>query len=363
MRVAFVPVWDSNPYHRELSTALRKHGVEVERRASLKQFLEEVRSGPGGVDVLHLHATPNASLTPRRIARYARFHARLAAIRRAGIAVVRTVHDLHNHDSKLWRLELLVNRALAQRLDGLIVHGETARERVLSAWRVPDPRLVHVIPHGNYIQCYPNTVDREAARSALQLDPSLFVFLFLGIIRPYKGVIEMIEEFRSVAEPRARLLIAGRPADEAIRRQVERAHQSDGRVVFLPERVDDRAIQTFMNAANVVVLPHRRVFTSGAAILAASFGKACIAPRGTPVADAIGSEGALFFDPETPGDLARAFERALVQDRDLAAMGGHNQRRVADWDWDRVGRMTTEAYAMALRERSLRLGEMAESLP
>jgi beta-1,4-mannosyltransferase len=351
IRVGFVPIWDRNPYHGRLREALAGCGVDVVETDRLKAHHEEPGAAGTNVDVLHIHAIPNLGLEPRNIARYALFHARLAGLQKRGVAMVRTIHDLYNHDAKFWRLEMRANRHLAHRLDALIVHGESARTEVEDAWGLRGSDRIHVIPHGNYIGAYPNDVSRERARKSLGLDPERLVFLFLGFIRPYKGVVEMVDAFRTWAEPSAQLLIAGMPSSDAMREEVTQAIRGDARIVFFPEHVEDSSVQLYMNACDVVVLPHRRVFTSGAAVLAMSFGKPCIAPTSAGVAEMLGPSGALYFDPEKPDDLQRAFEEAHVQAARLGEMGARNHARAAEWTWESVAERTAAVYRMARANR------------
>jgi len=56
LRVAFLPVWNENPYHAELEKALRSLGIQVVRPQSLKSLCPDHRAGVQKVDVVHIHA-------------------------------------------------------------------------------------------------------------------------------------------------------------------------------------------------------------------------------------------------------------------------------------------------------------------
>jgi beta-1,4-mannosyltransferase len=343
MKVAFVPVWDGNPYHPELEKSLNSAGVRIADAHCLKQVYSNHVSGAEKVDVVHLHSLPYFGLSPIEIIRYFLFYSRLKRLKERGVRIVWTVHDFRNHDSPFWRLEDWFGRHLAERLHGLIVHGKSAKQLIDSNWGKLSSEI-SVIPHGHYIDSYPNDITPAAARASLGLDASNVVFLFLGLIRPYKGVVEMVRAFRGCSDPNARLVIAGRPVDEAIKNEVVHAIDGDPRIKFIPGFVKDEDVQLYMNASDVVVLPYRRILTSGAAILAMSFGKACIAPREGCITDSLDSNGALFFDPAIERDLDRALQVALACRQKLAAMGRHNLDRAADWDWQGIARATLAVY-------------------
>ena len=342
MRVAFVPIWKANPYHDELTKSLRSLGIDVVDIHDVKAL--QLAAGTGRVDVVHVHSLPYFRWSPLEIARYTMFYVRLRRLRESGVRVVWTVHNFQNHDSTSLPIENRASRYLARHVDALIVHGPSARELVLSHWKCP-PRSVAVIPHGHYIESYRNSIQRSAARAALNLESSNTVFLFLGLIRPYKGVLDLVGAFRGCDDPNARLVIAGRPFNDAIAAEVVNSLAGDPRIRFIPGFVNDDDVQVYMNASDVVVLPYRRVLTSGAAILAMSFAKACVAPRAGCVTDALDEKGNILFDAGIEGDLKRALDEALSRSNELVEMGLHNFHRASAWDWAGVARATANVYS------------------
>jgi beta-1,4-mannosyltransferase len=351
MRVAFVPVWDSNPYHRELERAIRSLGTDVFCPKSLKSLYADYVAGKEKLDVLHLHALPYFGLSPLSMGRYGMFYFRLNQLRQLGVRVVWTVHDFQNHDSRYWQIEDFANHSFSRRLDAMIVHGEAAKRIIESRWRKHTCKMIFVIPHGNYIQSYKNEMSAAAARTFLGLEESNLVFLFLGLIRPYKGVVEMVRAFRTCEDPNLRLIITGRPVGKAIKNEVELAIRGDSRIKFLPGHVENDKVQFYMKASDAMVLPYQRVFTSGAAILAMSFGKPCIAPRAGCVTDSLDEKGAVLFDPLVNGDLERAFREILTCRHKLAEMGRYNLERAAGWDWQSIGQKTVAVYEGCLELR------------
>jgi beta-1,4-mannosyltransferase len=344
MRVAFEPFWGVNPYQTQLMGSLRSLGVELLSPEPLKSLYARCIAGTEELDVLHVHALPYVGLSPIEVGRYVMFYWRLDRFRKRGTRLVWTVHDFRNHDTKYWWIEDRIARLFSLRMDALIVHGRKAKEIIESQWKVDRRRRIFIIPHGHFIDSYRNDVTPEAARASLGLTPSNLVFLFLGLIRPYKGVVEMVEAFRGYADPNARLVIAGRPVAEAISNEVERSIQGDSRIRFFPGHIKDDEVQKYMNACDAVLLPYRRVLTSGVAVLAMSFGKPCIAPRAGCITDMLDEEGAVFFDPLIHGDLERAMQTISACRQKLKAMGEHNLRRIASWDWASIGRATATVY-------------------
>ena len=68
---------------------------------------------------------------------------------------------------------------------------------------------------------------------------------------------------------------------------------------LIPRKILDHEIQYLHRAADVMVLPYAETLNSGAALMAASFRKPFIMPRGT-ASEGLGPLGAIHFDPADP---------------------------------------------------------------
>ena len=344
MKVAFVPVWPENPYHAELEKALRSLGIKVLLSNNLKAVCRDYLAGVEKVDLVHIHSLPQFGWSFIALRRYVAFYLRLVWLRIMGVKLVWTMHNLENHESQNRKVENLLARYFAHQIEGIIVHGKSAKQIVEARWSRRKGYAVHIIPHGHYIGSYKNEISGEAARTHFGFNTSNLVFLFLGQIRPYKGVVELVNAFRRRTEQDARLIVAGRPMNQEIRNEVARSTEGDSRIRFFPDHVADDDIQLYLNACDVVVLPYRRVLTSGAAVLAMSFGKPCIAPRAGCVTDMLDEKGAIFFDPAASGDLERALEKAIDFRSRFRDMGLYNLSRAAAWNWESIGRLTAAVY-------------------
>jgi beta-1,4-mannosyltransferase len=207
-----------------------------------------------------------------------------------------------------------------------------------------DQHRFAVIPHGNYLDSYPDEIPRAAARRKLALDDSRLVFLFLGAVRPYKGILELLAAFRRQAPRDAVLVIAGEPLDADFSRRIEEAVADADNMHFYPGFVPNREVQVYMNASDVVVLPYRNVLSSGAALLAMSFGKPCVAPATGCLTDVLDSSGAFLYDPGVETGLTESLRQAVEAREMLASMGEHNRQKASEWTWERAAQATKALY-------------------
>ncbi|MBU4204758.1 glycosyltransferase, partial [Patescibacteria group bacterium] len=100
--------------------------------------------------------------------------------------------------------------------------------------------------------------------------------------------------------------------------------------------------QYYMRAADVCVFPYRHVTTSGAAILALSFGVPVIAPRVGCFVDLIGGERGVTYDAARPGALAEAL--SMVRDVDLSKASRAALAYARTLDWAVIGSQHASLY-------------------
>ena len=348
LHVVFVPYWGGNPYQNALAKHLSDCGVEVDKLGPLKNLFRFGVFMTAHPDIVHVHWLPVFGWREMRVLRWLAFLWRLLVLRVRGIPLIWTIHNLLPHESRYPRLDSLLARIVARLSSGLIVHGESAREQAMKAWGLTDRARFAVIPHGHYADNYPNEINRATAREKLGLDASERAFLFLGAVRPYKGVLELIDAFRTLAAERTSLVIAGQPLNDDFARDIETAGAGLDNVLFRPGFVQDDEIQIYMNAADVVVLPYRHIVSSGAVLLAMSFGKPCIAPAIGCLAEVLDDSGAFLYDPGDETGLLESMRRAVEAEDGLAQMGRHNREKAAQWTWEKAADATKALYERCL---------------
>ena len=235
-------------------------------------------------------------------------------MKRRGIPVVLTVHDLLPHDTADRYREKFAR--LYSRMDALICHSGHIQQRLVEEFGVP-PGRVHVIPHGPFFYDLPGT-PTEPIRRALGIPAAHKVVLWQGIIFPYKGLDFLLEAWRRVecSSAEATLVVAGTGAPElldALREQVRRLGLAH--IVLDLRFASTEELVALYRAADVVVYPYRAITTSGALATGLALGKAMVASR-LPVFAELLEDGveALLVDPTDPEVLAAAMLRLLRDD-------------------------------------------------
>jgi beta-1,4-mannosyltransferase len=350
LRVLFVPDFSSsNPYQRLLADALADEGVDVVRfPAPGRDPLPLVRAWlqRGRPPVVHLHWTHvylGGAGAPGTIER-ARFDWQLRTLKRLGVRLVWTIHNLGAHDSALGSAERTVHRDLFLRADAVIAHCAAAADAAAQCYGLSavERARISVIPHGNYIDVYPGDVQRAEARARLGVLSGVRLLAFVGAIRPYKGLEALIASFRAIPNPAAQLLICGDPRPASEGEALVIAAAGDPRIRIDLRFVPADELPVILAAADAVVLPFRDVLTSGSAVLAMSHGRALVAPRMGCLPELIPDAGGLLYDADAPGGLRAALEIALTSD--LSEIGRRNFARARELAWGPIAAATARLY-------------------
>lgn len=346
LKVLFLPWWSRNPYQQLLTKHLEQVGVEVENfnHNSIIFLTAEVLDWKP--DIIHFHTLYPFFLSSNRftfLCKFFTFFSQVLILKLMGVKMIWTVHDLKNHENIQVQSERIFNIFFARCADAIITHCEIAKREVVKSFRFKKDFKILVIPHANYIGCYENTINRLEAQTKLGIKDPKLILLFLGLIRSYKGVPELIDAFKQLESEGVYLVIAGKAPNE-LAEQIRQTIIGYDNIKFIPGFVADDQIQVYMNACDVVVLPYRDILTSGSLILAMSFGRACIAPRKGCIKEVLDDGGGFLYEPDDEEGLNSAIAMALQKKSDLLRMGEHNRQMIEEWNWERIAQMTFKVY-------------------
>lgn len=350
MKIIFTPDYrKGNLYQTNLTNSLLKQGVSIyftpefhpKKMTSLFAIMAGV-SKCWRPDIVHIHWSDPFLISSNKfvsIIKSTGFICELLILKAFGSKLVWTVHNISGHEDKS-DLQLLFTKLLARLNNRLISHCSSASNEIK---RLYGKNLqVTVIPHGNYIRQYKNDTTRAQARNVLKLDEKDIVFLHFGYIRPYKGILELINAFKKIENQNAKLLIVGKPFDDKTANEIN-INSNDRRIKNILRFIPDDDIQIYMNAADVIVLPYKNILTSGTAILSMSFGKPIIAPAIGCIPDIIDEKGGFLYKEEN--ELSRVLEMVINTDRNtLLNMGKYNLETVEQFEWNKIGKKTFEIY-------------------
>jgi glycosyltransferase involved in cell wall biosynthesis len=247
------------------------------------------------------------------------------AARAFGIRLIIELHELQDpgeanvvimrHYAR-WGLRLLLRLS-----HGCVVHSKSDRRMLESDYGSLKMRVA-MAPHGPYDQFIVSAEDASpanqtaisAARTAPR--PDVKNILFFGLIRPYKGLEDLLRVFNELSEKEAAglwLTVIGETWEGC----TEPAHLIAtspylDRITFINEYVPDEVVGAAFAHADIVVIPYRRSSSSGTLHVAMSCGLPIVVTSvgGLPEA-ADGYRGAIFVPPNDPAMLKSGIDEAI----------------------------------------------------
>ncbi|MCD6460335.1 hypothetical protein J7L67_06675 [bacterium] len=102
-----------------------------------------------------------------------------------------------------------------------------------------------------------------------------------------------------------------------------------------------------MNCADFVVLPFRKIFTSGSVMLALSFSKPVIVPAIGPITELLGKTKNILYNVSKENSLLDALTKAIG--KDAQSIGKKNYKLIKHLSWDYIAEKTDNVYKNALK--------------
>ena len=226
-------------------------------------------------------------------------------------------------------------------MDAVVAHSEHSAGRLRDEVGL-DPARVHVIPHGafDYLTRLPEEKPLPAELEGAESP----VILCFGLLRPYKGIENLLEAYGRTASSGAELWVIGNPRMDVgpLRRQAEEA---GGRIRFVTRFVDEAEIPAIFRRADLVVLPYLDAEHSGVLYTGLAFGKPLVlsAVGGFPE---VAESGAARLVP--PGDtdaLAAALDELIEDETARAELAAAATRAATGpFSWERSAQLHLDLY-------------------
>lgn len=210
-----------------------------------------------------------------------------------------------------------------------------------------DGRLVW---HGRDTQMFrPGRYDRVELRSRYGLDPSEKIVVFLGTLRPYKGVDDLIEALAGMGPDAPTLLLVGVGDDETSRATLALANRRlAGRLRTFGRQRFER-VPEFLSMADVAVVPQRDSDATLGQMPAKLFdamalGIPVVSTTVSDIPEVLGEAGWL-VPPNSPQELRGALEELFASPDEAERRAGIARRRCVErFSWDAMERELVELF-------------------
>lgn len=231
----------------------------------------------------------------------------------------------------------VLGRSLLKLSAARLVHSDFDRDLVEARYGGSGSGSVALVPHAGY--------DYLPSRPALRDAPADVVnLLYFGVIRPFKGVEDLIAAVDLLGPARSRFwcTVVGETWEgwDLPNRLIAASPHRD-RITFVNRYVTDAEAAGYFAGADVVVLPYHRSSSSGPLQIAMAAGLPVVATKVGGLVEATARyPGVVLADPSDPASLADAV---------LAAAELAGRRFEGTSTWAETARSYTELFDGILR--------------
>jgi len=295
----------------------------LKRRPKLRQVLRGIAYPFGHLELVRQAARRPPDVLHIQWSRLPRLdYWLIRSMRRRGIPVVHTVHDV------IPLFDASLRHALEhvyESVDALIVHADSNRRDLMHVYPNLPPEKINVLPMSVQLDpLLPSEADPRLARERLSLPPDAPIVGFFGLIKAYKGLDVLAAAWPAVqaALPEAHLLIAGQPdgtAEAALTaglKQLPHTHVAD-------HYISQAEAWQYHMACDVMVFPYRSITQSGALLTALQYGVAIIVTDVGGLPELVDGNGWV-IPSESSEALAAALVKALADRASLRQMGARS---------------------------------------
>lgn len=273
------------------------------------------------------------------------FNVILAKILRLRIVI--TVHDVEAFVSQLsvpGSMRLCYSFA-----DRIIAHNSWSKRELVDRLGVP-PRKIYIVPHGNYTDFLGQSPDQSVARKQLGIPKNAKILLFFGHIKKVKGLDLLLKALPKVVKehPDVILLIAGKiwKDDYTSYRNIINKIGIQAHCIERIQYIPNDEVATYYAAADLVVLPYRRIYQSGVLLMAMSYGKPVLASDLEGMKGIVrDNETGFLFEAENVKLLADRLNYLLSDPTEIKRVASSGYKLIkTEFSWKRIGAMTTDCY-------------------
>jgi beta-1,4-mannosyltransferase len=338
MKIFFAPVYIENPYQKKLMGELSKLGIEISIANTGAGAFFKTES-INEADIIHFHwfePFVKSSSFLKSLIKIIVFLTRLSLFKKQK-KMVWTVHNLVNHEKKNIFLDKLFLFFFTKMIDVFCVHNEYSKQQLLKQYPIATNKI-KVISHGNYVNDYSkfNGDINLFREKTIGVDASKIIFTFLGNIRPYKGVLDLIEAFKILEDKNnCQLLICGHVTFKEDEILIKKAIQGTKGIMFKPGYVPNEDIEGYIKSSDVMIYPYKDILTSGALILGMSMAKPCLVSNVGSMTELISKEF-VFGNVLELKDLMHFFQDSSQEN--LKQIGNGNYLKIAHHTWENMAK-------------------------
>jgi glycosyltransferase involved in cell wall biosynthesis len=190
-------------------------------------------------------------------------------------------HDLAEFEKQVCKYAI---KSVASVADTILIHTKSTSTLLGEAIGLDVSSKCKVVEH----PLYEELLSFQKKTFPKEFDPAMVqgkkVILSLGMIRPYKGVSDLLiayDQLLSTGQAEdSCLVIAGHMLDDDVRKRLEEAKKKyPDRVFAVPRKLSEEEMAALYSVADLAAMPYKAILISGSYYLATTFSVPSIVPN------------------------------------------------------------------------------------
>lgn len=263
-----------------------------------------------------------------------------------GFKVVITAHDVESFSGSHDRDKAL---NILSSADKIIAHNNVSKNELISKAKL-STSSISVVPHGNYLDSIDVLPKKNVSRNILELSAGYKIILFFGQIKEVKGLDILLRSLPAVIDkhPNLKLVIAGKvwKDDYSNYERIISDNCLNSHVISHIHYIADEDVANYYRAADLVVLPYKKIYQSGVLLMAMSYKVPVLASNIPGMTEVINdNKNGYIFESENIESLSLRLIDILSDTEELLRIGESGFETVSrDHDWLRIGKLTSDVY-------------------
>jgi glycosyltransferase involved in cell wall biosynthesis len=237
-----------------------------------------------------------------------------------------TAHDSIPYGS---RVSMGRRRYIFELADKIIVHHDHVAHDLINHFGLSTSKvLIHPYPWSDVTSIIEGEVYYNEALQKVKDMAKRFhrVFLFIGVLRPEKGLLDLIDAWRVASINGQLLIIAGKPVAGF---KIDRMIGNLSNIKIIARYLYDEEFWAFMKMADVVVLPYSvEYYAHSSVILMAFLASKCVVVSDIPLFNEwVAEDNGYKFKRADINDLARVLLHVANESSEIIRLKGECGRR------------------------------------
>ncbi|MDF2564624.1 MAG: glycosyl transferase, group 1 [Massilibacillus sp.] len=265
----------------------------------------------------------------------------------SGQRIVVTAHDIESFSKQG---SLFLTKLIYLLADRVIVHNQSSKNEIIAKVHVAEKKI-RTIPHGNYISNINYNITRsDGIKKIGNLSKDDLVILFFGQIKEVKGLDILINSIPYVIKQNKhiKVVVAGKVWKNDINKYLDQIKINHIEKYFLLniQYIPDNEVDYYFAAADLVVLPYKKIYQSGVLLNAMSYKKVVLASDLPGMKEIIqdGKNGYTFKTNDSE-DLAKKIVYIINNNEKMKLIENNAFNHVKfEHSWELIARATVQMY-------------------